>query len=117
MCAINPKFQKHFRLSVYTSNPKVTEKEFQEAVLFVVTSMERRLNKSGLMRWHVNEEDPPSTESPSSFGLGTKKELPEGGVLVPHPKSKAGKELKEKDQWEHEEHQQEHEEIMREIGH
>jgi hypothetical protein len=55
MCAINPKHQKHFRISVYTSED-ITEEAFRLRVLNKVLATEMALNADARLRWHITEE-------------------------------------------------------------
>jgi hypothetical protein len=55
MCAINPKHEKHFTISAYTSQD-IPEKEFQEAVALTLLYVEIKLNESGRLRWHIQED-------------------------------------------------------------
>jgi hypothetical protein len=54
MCAISPKHQKHFTLSVYTSL-NMTEEEFLELIYAKVMLSEIELNADARLRWHVKE--------------------------------------------------------------
>jgi hypothetical protein len=56
MCALNPKRQMHFTLSVYTSIDMI-EEEFRSLVLNEATVTEIILNKSNKLRWHINEKE------------------------------------------------------------
>jgi len=57
MCAINPKYQKHFRLSVYTSHAiDMTEGEFLNLTLDKLLHMEQNLNEDMRLRWHITGE-------------------------------------------------------------
>jgi len=55
MCAINPKRQRHFILSVYTSL-EMTEAEWAVLVMGKVLEVENDLNKDARLRWHVKEQ-------------------------------------------------------------
>ena len=55
MCAINPKHQKHFTISVYTSQ-NIPEWEFNGMVTDELIDIEIRLNKDAKLRWHVKEK-------------------------------------------------------------
>lgn len=56
MCAINPKRQMHFTLSVYTSI-EMTEARFASLVAEAALTAEIQLNGEAgtLLRWHINE--------------------------------------------------------------
>jgi hypothetical protein len=54
MCAINPKRQRHFKLSVYTS-ADMTEEEFEDLVRTRALATEILLNGDGRLRWHLSE--------------------------------------------------------------
>jgi hypothetical protein len=52
MCAINPKHEHHFVLSVYTSHGMTTE-EFNQMVAESALNLEMKLNENGRLRWHI----------------------------------------------------------------
>lgn len=54
MCAINPKRKKRIIFDFYTSID-MPEDIFEQAILFVVTSAEQRINRRGDIRVHVKE--------------------------------------------------------------
>ena len=54
MCAINPKHEWHFTLSVYTSLD-ITKEQFQDLVISKVLELEARLNSDARLRWHVKD--------------------------------------------------------------
>ena len=54
MCAINPKHQKHFKLSVYTSVAMAPE-VFDDLVRELAFKAELQLNEYMGFRWHVEE--------------------------------------------------------------
>jgi hypothetical protein len=54
MCAINPKRQRHFKLSVYTSL-EMTQEEFDNLVRTKVVAAEMGMNQDMRLRWHVEE--------------------------------------------------------------
>ena len=56
MCAINPKHQLHFKLSVYTSLD-MSEQEFGILVLEKMTNLEVKLNQDMRLRWHIKEAE------------------------------------------------------------
>lgn len=56
MCAINPKHQHHFTLSVYTSDGNISEENFKAFVCHKVLEMEVTLNEDTRLRWHVKEQ-------------------------------------------------------------
>ena len=56
MCAINPKHQRHFTLSVYTSLD-MTQEQFDELVRTHACVMEMELNSDMRLRWHIKEDD------------------------------------------------------------
>jgi hypothetical protein len=67
MCAINPKFQRHFKLSFYTSHGE--EEQFDSNVTERLLLLEQEFNKDGRIRVHVNELPPPrSTAAPPRRG-------------------------------------------------
>jgi hypothetical protein len=53
MCAIYPKHEKHFTLSVFTSLD-MSEESFRELVCEKVVKIEMQLNADMRLRWHVN---------------------------------------------------------------
>lgn len=55
MCAINPKRQMTFVLSVYTAH-EMTDEQWDEAVMKRVLDAEIKLNEDGLLRWHVAQQ-------------------------------------------------------------
>jgi len=54
MCAINPKHERHFTISVYTSLD-MTEKDFIYLVSEMLVKTEMALNMDMRLRWHVKE--------------------------------------------------------------
>jgi hypothetical protein len=54
MCAINPKRQRHFTLSVYTS-VTMTVEEWDELVQSKLFEVEQQLNADMRLRWHVKD--------------------------------------------------------------
>ena len=56
MCAINPKHEKHFTISAYTSLD-MTEEEFNHLVSFMLVRTEMALNEDMRLRWHVKEQE------------------------------------------------------------
>jgi hypothetical protein len=52
MCAINPKHQKRFLLTVYTAH-KMDDLEFLNLVLAKALDAEIALNADGRLRWHL----------------------------------------------------------------
>lgn len=54
MCAINPKHQHHFKLSVYTSL-NVTPEQFENYVMHKLLELEAKLNEDARLRWHITE--------------------------------------------------------------
>lgn len=54
MCAINPKHERHFTLSVYTSL-NMPETDFVKLVLDAAIAMEMEWNKDARLRWHIGE--------------------------------------------------------------
>lgn len=54
MCAINPIRQKHFKLSVYTSDRNISKEDFDNLVTEIVLRLEMKLNERGNLRWHVS---------------------------------------------------------------
>jgi hypothetical protein len=57
MCAINPKHEKHFTISVYTSL-EIPEEDFRELVYEMLVRTEMTLNLDMRLRWHVKEQQP-----------------------------------------------------------
>jgi len=55
MCAINPKHEKHFTISVYTSLD-MTEEEFNNMVRVKLVGAETALNSDMRLRWHVKDQ-------------------------------------------------------------
>ena len=55
MCAINPKREKHFTISVYTSL-NIPEEEFNHLVAEMLVKTEMALNMDMRLRWHVKEQ-------------------------------------------------------------
>lgn len=43
------------RLEAYTSNPKITKKEFNNEIRERVLMVEQELNKDGKFRFHIHE--------------------------------------------------------------
>jgi hypothetical protein len=58
MCAINPKQQRHFTLSVYTSIV-MSEEEFLDLVCRKTLAVELALNEDFRLRWHVADTPSP----------------------------------------------------------
>ena len=54
MCAINPKRQHQFLLTVYTSHD-MDEETFLSRIRDLVLETEQRLNLPGHLRWHITE--------------------------------------------------------------
>jgi len=54
MCAINPKHERHFTISVYTSLD-MPEEEFNYLVSEMLVKTELALNMDMRLRWHVKE--------------------------------------------------------------
>lgn len=54
MCSINPKHQMHFTIGAYTSNPDITQEEFQKQVIEKLFQAELELNKDMRFRFIVN---------------------------------------------------------------
>jgi len=54
MCAINPKHQHHYKLSVYTSHD-MSEEDFATLVIGKVVELEMKLNEDMRLRWHVED--------------------------------------------------------------
>jgi len=57
MCAINPKHQQHYTISVYTSIP-MPEVDFNELVANKILAVENMLNLDMRLRWHVSLDAP-----------------------------------------------------------
>ena len=55
MCAINPKQEAHFTISVYTSLD-MDKDEFMNLVGNRLVEMEAELNRDMRLRWHVKEK-------------------------------------------------------------
>jgi len=55
ICAINPKHEKHFTISVYTSLD-MTEEEFNNMVRVKLVGAETALNSDMRLRWHVKDQ-------------------------------------------------------------
>ena len=68
MCAINPKRQAHFKLSVYTAH-EMTDEAWEDLTTSALIEAELKLNESGRLRWHVSPvseaKKPTSGESAS----------------------------------------------------
>jgi hypothetical protein len=56
MCAINPKHQHHFTLSVFTSID-MTEEQFLELTRIKAIELEINLNSDFRLRWHIKEKE------------------------------------------------------------
>ena len=56
MCAINPKREKHFTISVYTALD-MTEEEFNYLVLNMLMGTEMALNADMRLRWHIKDAE------------------------------------------------------------
>ena len=56
MCAINPKHQKHFSLSVYTS-VDMGDARFENEVARKLLGLEIMLNRDMEFRWHIKERE------------------------------------------------------------
>jgi len=54
MCAINPKRERHFTLSVYTTMD-MTDEQFDHLVATKAVIAEAELNQDMRLRWHVKE--------------------------------------------------------------
>ena len=57
MCAINPRYQRHLTISVYTTHD-MTEAEFVEMVYSKLFRIEVECNKDARLRWHLKEQQP-----------------------------------------------------------
>lgn len=55
MCEINPKHARYFRLEAFTSNPDMSEKEFEREVMARLFEIEQVLNADGRFRFHIHE--------------------------------------------------------------
>lgn len=55
MCAINPTYKKRFVIDTYTANPNTTQEEFEQAAIHMLLQAEIKLNKSGVIRFHLKE--------------------------------------------------------------
>lgn len=56
MCAINPKRQRTFTLTVYTAHD-MTEEHWQELTIHKALNVEQLLNADGRARWHLTEKE------------------------------------------------------------
>jgi len=54
MCAINPKRQRHFTVSVYTS-ATLTDEQWDEMVADKLLHVEIWLNEDMMLRWHIKD--------------------------------------------------------------
>ena len=66
MCAINPKRQQHYTISIYTSL-NMTQEEFDELVAQKLIAVENLLNTDSRLRWHIkyqDEKDYPPLDAP-----------------------------------------------------
>ncbi|HEU0048801.1 MAG TPA: hypothetical protein VFQ43_14520 [Nitrososphaera sp.] len=56
MCAIKPKHKKRFILDVYTSDPKLTKREFEQLAVQEAVETELQMNTANpRLRWHLKE--------------------------------------------------------------
>jgi len=55
MCAINPKRERHFILSVYTT-VEMTKEQFDHLAAEKAVIMEAELNQDMRLRWHVKDK-------------------------------------------------------------
>ena len=62
MCAINPKRQAHFTVSIYTSLD-MDESEFMNLVGNKLVELEAELNRDMRLRWHVSESPVPAARA------------------------------------------------------
>ena len=56
MCAINPKREMHFKISVYTSL-EFQQQLFEDMVRDKIMQAEMDLNKDMRLRWHVTQTE------------------------------------------------------------
>ncbi len=56
MCAINPKHERHYVLSVYTTMD-ITKELFDQMVASMAVEAEVLLNTDMRLRWHIKEEE------------------------------------------------------------
>jgi hypothetical protein len=56
MCALNPKHEQHFVISVYTS-AEMGDEEFKLLVAQKMIQVEAQLNQDMRLRWHVKETE------------------------------------------------------------
>ena len=63
MCAINPKRQRHFTLSVYTAADMI-DSEWEMLITAKLFDMELRLNSDMRLRWHIQDR---SVDEPTSL--------------------------------------------------
>ncbi len=56
MCEINPKHKRFFRLEVYTSNPNISQQDFEAQIMQKLLDTEMKLNEDGRFRFHIHDE-------------------------------------------------------------